>query len=181
MIALGTEIETALHRCITLRTAALEGLAQNQIKDDAETVGNQNGDHRPQHPVHTPARGVAVHVDDKEEIAGEYSSRKETKQTPDWGRWGVFLNCQQGSEEDLHPDKKQDSHSISPLRDQTQLLRELGSYFTLKLHMSSPFEYLSTQRSVRVGQMNSARQKNQAGGEGWRNPENHEAHLPNWA
>jgi hypothetical protein len=92
MIAFGTEIEPALHNRLTLRTAALQWLPQYEIQNDTETVSNHNSNHRPQHPVHTSPPGVAIDVDDQQEIAAEYDSREKTKKTPDRGGRGISLN-----------------------------------------------------------------------------------------
>jgi hypothetical protein len=127
-ITFWAKVESALHRRVTFRASTEQGLPQNQIEDDAETVSNHNRNDRPQDPVHTPARGVAVDVDDQQEIAAEYGSGEKAKQAPDRRRWRIFLNRHQGLEEDLDANKKQDSHSIGPFGDETQFLGKLGSY-----------------------------------------------------
>ncbi len=128
MIAFGAIVESALHRRVTLRASTEQGLPQNQIQDDAQAVSNHSRDDRPQDPIHPAARGVAVDVDDQQEIAAEYGSGKKAKQAPDRWRRRIFLNRHQGLEEDLDANKKQDSHSIGPFGDETQFLGKLGSY-----------------------------------------------------
>jgi len=128
MIAFRAVVESALHRSVTLRASTEQGLPQNQIQDDAETVSNHNRNDRPQDPVHTAARSVAVDVDDQQEIAAEYGSGKKTEKTPNSGRRGIFLNRHQGREEDLHAEKNEDSHSVSPFGDEAQFLGKLSSY-----------------------------------------------------
>lgn len=128
MIALWAVVESGLHRRVALRATTEERLPQNQIQNDAQTMRNHNGDHRPQHPVHAPARGVVVNVDDQQEIASKYGAGKKTKQSPDRRRRRVLLNRQQGRKQDLYDHKEQDSHRIGPLGDQTQLLGKLGAY-----------------------------------------------------
>jgi hypothetical protein len=128
MIAFWAIVESALHRRVTLRAATEQRLPQHQIQDDAETVSNHNRNDRPQNPIHTPARSVAVDIDDQQEIAAEYGSGKKTEKTPNSGRRGIFLNRHQGLEEDLDANKKQDSHPKGPFGDKTQLLGKLSSY-----------------------------------------------------
>lgn len=92
MIAFRTVIESALHNRLTLRTAALLRLPQDEIKNDAETVSDYDRNHRPQHSIHAAPPGVAVDVDDQQEIAAENDSGEKTKKTPDCGGRGIFLN-----------------------------------------------------------------------------------------
>jgi hypothetical protein len=105
MIAFWAIVESALHRRVTLRASTEQRLAQNQIQDDAETVSNHNRDDRPQDPIHTPAGGVSVDVDDQQEIAAEYGSGKKTEKAADYERRVFFPNRNHGREQDLHGNK----------------------------------------------------------------------------
>jgi hypothetical protein len=82
----------------------------------------------------------------------------------------------EGCEENLRSHEAEPSQHIGPSGNDPQFLRELGSYFALYLHVNSP-EFLSARR---VSQVDAATQKKQAGDQSWRDPENDEAHLPNW-
>ena len=80
MVHLGQKLNPPCTASVTLRASTEQGLPQNQIQDDAETVSNHNRNDRPQNPVHTPARSVAVDVDDQQEIAAEYGSGEKAEQ-----------------------------------------------------------------------------------------------------
>jgi hypothetical protein len=63
-------------------------------------MSNHYGDERPQHPVHTSSPSVAVYVG-QQYVTAEYDSGDQTNKSSDWGRGSIFLNRQQGREEDL--------------------------------------------------------------------------------
>jgi hypothetical protein len=180
MIAFGTEVESALHSRITLRTAALQRLPQDEIQNDSKAVSNHNRNHRPQHSVHTPPAGIAIDVADQQQIASEYSSDQNTKKSPKSRRGSVSLMRHEGRKENLRSHKASGRQHPCPLGNKTDLLRKLSSYFAPHLHYVSPL-FLSLRRAIRVGEVNAASQEKQAGDHRWRKPKNHETHLPNWS
>ncbi len=124
--------------------------------------------------------GVAIDVADQQQIAGEYGSGQNTKKSSDSRRWRISLTRHKGREENLRSHKAEAASTLGPFGNETHLLRKLSSYFASHLHMDSPFNPHPRDAPFCVGQVNPASQKKQAGGERWRKPKNHEAHLPNW-
>lgn len=127
MLALGTargqfataaraEVEPGLDRVATLRAEAAQGLAQDEIKDDAERVGNTDGDDGPEQRAHAAAFGVAVDIADEQEITACAQAGGHAKQgsSPGWGR--VVMMHESDIEKPLRGDEHDSGKHPGPRR-----------------------------------------------------------------
>src|ERR1700690_4050107 len=69
VIALRAEVESGLHRMAALRAGAAQRLPQEEVKNDAESVGDDYGHDRPKGRAHPAAFCVAVDIADEQHIA----------------------------------------------------------------------------------------------------------------
>src|SRR6478672_307386 len=70
VVAARAEVESRLHGIPTLRAGAAARLPQEEVKNDAQGVGNNNGHDRPKRRAHATSFRVAVYVADEQHIAG---------------------------------------------------------------------------------------------------------------
>jgi hypothetical protein len=63
-----------------LRTGQDSRFAQDEIQDDAQRVGNEDCEQRPEKWAHAAASGIAVDVADEQDGTGEHSSADESDQ-----------------------------------------------------------------------------------------------------
>ena len=99
------ETESGLNRRATLWAGSGKRFTQDEVQDDAESVGNEERDQRPQHPAHTAPAGIAVHVSDQQEVAGHDRPDKETEKGAHNGRWRIGVTPEDDKKPDLRSQK----------------------------------------------------------------------------
>lgn len=70
------EVESALHGIATLWADALQRLPQDEVKQDAQSIGNQNGHERPKHRAHRTALRVTVYIADEKQVSASPNARQ---------------------------------------------------------------------------------------------------------
>src|ERR1019366_1287577 len=78
--AAGTETEARLDLGIALRTGGCARLAQNEIEDDPQPVGDKDCNERPPQAAHPPPPSVPVYVTNQHDVAAEQCSRDDPQQ-----------------------------------------------------------------------------------------------------
>ena len=64
----GTESESVFHERATVRARRYDGLAQQEVQDDAQAVEDENRQQRPHDITHPAAAGVGIHITDKRDV-----------------------------------------------------------------------------------------------------------------
>src|SRR5208282_2564270 len=92
----GTETEAGLCFGAALRTATGAGLAQNEIEDDAEAVGDKDGNQGPEEAAHAASSGVLVDVANQHGVAAGHRSGEGSEQHANQKRRGFVVHAQDG-------------------------------------------------------------------------------------
>jgi len=100
--AAGTEAEAGLDLGIALRTVSDARFAQNEIEDDAETVGDKDGNKRPQQAAHAAASGVLVDVADQDGVATEHGAAEDAEEAANGKRRGFAIEAYDGHNKHSH-------------------------------------------------------------------------------
>jgi hypothetical protein len=65
------EAEAGFDHGLALRTVGGARLAQDEVEDDPEAVGDKDGNQRPKRAAHTAAASVFVDVANQDDVAGD--------------------------------------------------------------------------------------------------------------
>src|SRR5260370_20840102 len=69
VVAARTEVKSRLHGVAALRAGAAQRLPQEKVKNDAQSVGNNNGHNCPKDGAHPAAFRVPVDIADQQQTA----------------------------------------------------------------------------------------------------------------
>jgi hypothetical protein len=65
------EAKPGLNRTAAMRAQGRQRVPQEEIQDDAESIGNEDGQQRPKHAVHAPPPGIAIQIADEQYVAAD--------------------------------------------------------------------------------------------------------------
>ena len=74
VVAARAEVESRLDGTPTLRADAAARLPQQEVKNDAQSVGNNNGHNRPKDRAHPAAFRIAIDIADQQQKAASTNS-----------------------------------------------------------------------------------------------------------
>src|SRR5664280_3637648 len=80
--ATGTEGVALLRPCAALRAVTGNRLAEDEVEDDADAVGDENRQQRPHHVTHAAAAGVAVDIANHQRPPRQGEWRDDGQQSP---------------------------------------------------------------------------------------------------
>ncbi len=80
VVALGTKIETVLHGMPTLRAVADHRLAENEIQNDSQAVGHQDGNRGPEGAAHASPSRVTIHVANQQQVTAQDETDEQAQQ-----------------------------------------------------------------------------------------------------
>ncbi len=136
--ASGTEAEAGFHDGITLRTVSDARLAQNEIQDDAETVGDEDSDEGPEKTAHSPSFGVFVDVTDEDDVASEHRSHHQRKQAANGKNGGMTVASKDEYEKYGRAHEDCGRKDKDPARDDADLVLESRGSLVSNCHGRSP-------------------------------------------
>src|SRR5215469_2127276 len=115
--ALRAEVEPLLHPFTALRTIPGQRLAQQEVRQEADTIRNEDDQQRPQYLPHVAALRVLIHVPDQQQVCRCRRSRSNTDQQPNWEDWRVGMMVRHDIQEEVQRAGESDN---------LQKLHELG-------------------------------------------------------
>src|ERR1035437_3989699 len=72
-----------LYPSAAARAIHQQGLAQDEVENDADAVEEENGQQRPHHVAHAAAAGIAVDIADKQGVAGHGQRHQSRDEEPE--------------------------------------------------------------------------------------------------
>lgn len=114
VVTTGAEIEFLLYCISALWAATSQRLPQDEVENDTQSVGNENGHNRPQDRAHATAFGVAVDVTNEQQKTAEHDADQETQQRPRPCGGRIMLVGQGDVKYELHADEPDCCQSPCP-------------------------------------------------------------------
>src|SRR5690242_4436140 len=133
-VAARAEIKSRLDGIFTLRADVTARLPQEEVKNDSQSVGNNNGHDRPKRRAHPTSFRVAVYVADEQQVAGAGKTGPQAQQRSPPRRRSTRMSPQRRIEEDLGDDKCDSRERPRPQRNNLDLRRQSSLRFVSYLH-----------------------------------------------
>src|SRR6266436_6507939 len=134
VIAPRAEVESVLHGIAALWTGAPQRLAQHEVKNDAQRVGNENGHNCPKDRAHAAAFRVAVYIADEQHKRTQHQAEQKPKQRPRPCRRPVRVPSHHNIEEKLRDEESNRRQRPCPRRNNFDFRRQPSLSFVFYLH-----------------------------------------------
>jgi len=85
------EVESRLNGASALRTSALQRMPQKEVKNDAESIRNDDGHNCPERWAHASPFRVAIYVAEDQQKTTQHQSEQKSHQQPCPTRWRVGM------------------------------------------------------------------------------------------
>src|SRR5690242_9418567 len=128
------EVESSLDCVSALRAGAAQRLPQEEVKNDAQSVGNNNGQNRPKSWAHAAAFGVAVYIADEQQKTAQYQAEQEPKQRPRPCGWGIGVASHSNIEKPLRRNETNPRQDPYPYGNNLDFRSKPSPSFTFSLH-----------------------------------------------
>src|SRR4029077_18097411 len=111
------EVESGLDGIPTLQAGAAARLPPEEVKNDAQSVGNNNGHNRPKRRAHPASFRVAIYIADEQQKAGPTNTGQQSKQWSCPGPPPARMPGRDDVEENLRGDEYDPREHPRPQRD----------------------------------------------------------------
>jgi len=120
--AAGTEAEGGVDFGFALRAVGGARLAQNEVEDDAQAVGDEDGDERPKQAAHVAPARVLIDVADQHGVAAKQRSHDDSEQASN-GEWrSVAIHADGDHEENRDRQEDRGEQVVGPGREDADLV-----------------------------------------------------------
>jgi hypothetical protein len=156
-----TEAEARLDLGMALRTPGSARLAQDEIEDDSQSIGDKDCNERPQQTAHPAPPSVPVYVADQHNIAAAQRSRDDSQQPPNRNRRCIVIPAGDDHNQHNHPQEGHDRKKEGPRRNDSDLVLEARGSLISDCHHKSPNSVLSARFHKKTGSRFDHRSLNQ--------------------
>jgi hypothetical protein len=128
------EVESRLNGVPALRAGAPQWLPEYEVENDAQSVGNKNGNNRPKDRAHAAAFRVAVYIADEQHKRTQHQAEQKSKQGPRPCRRCVRVPSHYNIKENLRDEESNRRQRPRPRRNNLDFRRQSSLSFVFYLH-----------------------------------------------